>query len=42
MAATLMSLSEEDASWKQWDDAVETAWPTVTAPVPLPTPEVQL
>ncbi|KAG7412678.1 hypothetical protein Forpe1208_v008780 [Fusarium oxysporum f. sp. rapae] len=36
MATPLLSLSEEDASWKQWDENVETDWPTVAAPSPLP------
>ncbi|KAM5511075.1 fungal specific transcription factor [Fusarium oxysporum f. sp. phaseoli] len=40
MATPLLSLSEEDASWKQWDENVETVWPTVAAPSLLLVPEV--
>ncbi|KAK7585293.1 hypothetical protein V3481_011594 [Fusarium oxysporum f. sp. vasinfectum] len=40
MTTPLLSLSEEDASWKQWDENVETIWPTVAAPSLLLVPEV--
>ncbi|PNP75196.1 hypothetical protein FNYG_11339 [Fusarium nygamai] len=38
MATPIVSLSEEDASWMQWDPNVETVWPEVAAPSPQPMP----
>ncbi|KAF5719743.1 major facilitator superfamily transporter [Fusarium mundagurra] len=38
MATPIVSMSEEDASWMQWDPNVETVWPEVAAPSSWPQP----
>ncbi|KAF5254361.1 hypothetical protein FANTH_846 [Fusarium anthophilum] len=38
MATPIVSLSEEDASWMQWDPNVETVWPEAAARSPQTTP----
>ncbi|CVK90483.1 uncharacterized protein FMAN_08844 [Fusarium mangiferae] len=40
MATPIIPLSEEQASWKQWDENVPCVWPEVVAPSPLPMPEL--
>ncbi|KAI1049790.1 hypothetical protein LB506_001372 [Fusarium annulatum] len=40
MATPIVTLSEEDESWVQWDPSVETVWPEVATPSPLPIPEL--
>ncbi|CCT69907.1 uncharacterized protein FFUJ_05831 [Fusarium fujikuroi IMI 58289] len=40
MATPIVTLSEEDESWMQWDPSVETVWPDVAAPSPLPMPKL--
>ncbi|KAG5794754.1 hypothetical protein H9Q69_006195 [Fusarium xylarioides] len=39
MATPIVTLSEEDASWMQWDPNVETVWPEVATSPPIPIPD---